>query len=182
MITDAALLLKSYKKLSKELEKQNKIYEETAFTDSLCGIFNRRKFDNLITLEINRSKRYNTNFSIIMFDLDKFKIINDSFGHETGDLVLKKTAEVVQKNIRNSDIFARWGGDEFIILVPGTTSNEAVILAEKLRVLISSINVADCPQLTGSFGIAEYLPGDTAVVEIRYAIMMTNLEQKKNLH
>jgi len=161
LINNANIIIDSYRKLHKEKEKQKREHQKIAFKDSLCGICNRRRFGQMLKNEINRAKRYKTKFSIIMFDLDKFKLINDSFGHETGDVVLKKTAHIVEKNIRSTDVLARWGGDEFIILLPRTENKDAAMLAEKLRTNLSSVDIDDCPQVTGSFGVAEYIPGDS---------------------
>jgi len=122
----------------------------------LTGIYNRLKFDELLEAEIQRSRRYKTPLSIIMFDIDHFKKINDRHGHSVGDKVLVEMSRLVSANIRGQDIFARWGGEEFMIVVPNTGIENAHILAEKLRGLIEANHSPDTVRFTASFGICEY--------------------------
>jgi diguanylate cyclase (GGDEF)-like protein len=96
-----------------------------------------------------------------MFDIDFFKHINDSFGHDVGDKVLKAVAKMVSENIRNTDIFARYGGEEFIIIAPETTKEDAKILAEKLRSLIRNLHFEEGINVTCSFGVASLEKHDT---------------------
>ena len=127
-----------------------------AYTDPLTNIYNRLHFGNFLDAEIDRVKRYGGTFSIIFFDLDRFKEINDEYGHLVGDEALKQVAEVVQRANRNADIFARYGGEEFIILAPSTDIAGARIHAERLRKDIENHQFSDINKLTCSFGIAEY--------------------------
>ena len=106
--------------------------------------------------EFNRSKRYNKIFSIVMADLDKFKEINDIYGHTTGDQVLKTVGMFLQKNVRDVDILARYGGDEFVMLLPETDRDEAYAFAERLRERVSQMKLKDIPKFTISLGIASY--------------------------
>ncbi len=129
--------------------------------DPLTGAYNRRYFKGRMEEEIERAKRTGRPFSLIMFDIDKFKDINDNYGHEVGDLTLKKVARTVKDRIRKSDIFCRWGGEEFLILLPETTLDGAVKLAEDLRERISQIEIPGGERITASFGVTEYRPGDT---------------------
>ena len=92
--------------------------EKLSITDPLTSIYNRRKFNELLTHEVERSKRYKTGLSLIMCDIDYFKNINDSFGHDIGDKTLKIFSAKINENIREVDMFARWGGEEFMILMP----------------------------------------------------------------
>ncbi|ABB43924.1 diguanylate cyclase (GGDEF domain) with PAS/PAC sensor [Sulfurimonas denitrificans DSM 1251] len=140
-----------------ELKAMNKTLEKMANTDNLTGIYNRRKFEEIIKIEMERSARYNSNLSLIMIDIDHFKRINDTYGHDEGDNVIRKTVEIVSKNIRHLDVFVRWGGEEFIVLCPQTESKNASILAEKLRVAIESVNYETLGKITCSFGVTSYI-------------------------
>jgi GGDEF domain-containing protein len=115
-------LFKGYKKTQKqqqnELERVNKILKIQATIDPLTKLYNRGYFNEGIEKEINRCERYGSALSLIIFDIDKFKIINDTFGHLAGDDVLKELSRLCETSIRSSDILARWGGEEFVILVP----------------------------------------------------------------
>jgi diguanylate cyclase (GGDEF)-like protein len=130
-----------------------------AYTDPLTTIYNRLHFGNFLDAEIDRVKRYGGTFSIIFFDLDHFKAINDEYGHLVGDEVLKQVAEVVENANRRADIFARYGGEEFIILSPATDLNGAQQHAERLRRDIENHRFGEINRLTCSFGIAEYKAG-----------------------
>ena len=96
-----------------------------------------------------------------LFDIDRFKTINDLFGHQIGDTVLKKISEVVLKNIRKTDIFSRWGGDEFFIILPGIDSQNALNGIDKIRVLISEHEFFESLHVTCSFGVAQYIFDET---------------------
>ena len=133
--------------------------EKLATTDGLTGILNRYAFNKFLEEEIYRAERYGTTFSIILFDIDNFKKINDTFGHLTGDKVLKELARIVKKEIRKSDIFARWGGEEFIILLPN--GNNSVKVAEKIREKIKNHKFDTLSKITASFGVTSYKKGDT---------------------
>jgi len=129
-----------------------------AYTDPLTNIYNRLHFGHFLDAEIDRVKRYGGTFSIIFFDLDRFKEVNDEYGHLVGDEVLKRVAEIVGKANRNADIFARYGGEEFIILAPSTDIAGARTHAERLRNDIEHHRFSEIDKLTCSFGVAEYKP------------------------
>lgn len=137
---------------------------ELAVTDSLTGLYIRRYFMAKFDEEFHRSKRYKKLFSIVMADLDKFKEINDVYGHTTGDLVLKTIGKFLQKNMRDVDIIARYGGDEFVMILPETDKDEAYFFAERLREKVSQIKLENLPKLTISLGIASY-PVDEKDIE-----------------
>jgi two-component system, cell cycle response regulator len=139
-----------------ELEEESKRNKHLAMMDPLTNSFNRLKFDEILTSEIRRSERYQHPFSLIMMDIDHFKKVNDCFGHQIGDEVLCTISTIVQQRIRESDIFARWGGEEFIILAPETTLEGAVELAESIRLLINSFCFQKINHITCSFGVAEF--------------------------
>ncbi len=136
----------------------DKLYH-LANTDALTGIANRLKFNTIAEHQVEMAKRYHDPFSIIFFDIDHFKQINDAFGHAFGDEVLKVLSDSVEKDIRKSDLLARWGGEEFIIIMPQTKKDHAQQLAEKLRETIEQKPMG-AHAITCSFGISEWCEGE----------------------
>lgn len=136
--------------------------EMLASTDPLTSLLNRRKFDELLAYEVERNQRYQANLSLIMCDIDHFKQINDKFGHTVGDEALKTFSDKITANIREVDIFARWGGEEFMILMPNASIDNARSVAEKLRKIIESTKIMKVGALTASFGVTHYNSDDTA--------------------
>lgn len=136
-------------------DKVIKQKDELASIDVLTGIMNRRSFMSLVEKEVARSRRYETPLSLIFCDIDKFKSINDNYGHSIGDEVLQEFAKSIKSHIRQSDLFARWGGEEFVILTPQTNESDAAKLAENLRKTIMDLKVSPVKQITCSFGVAE---------------------------
>lgn len=118
---------------NKELEIINKKLEELSITDTLTGIYNRRYFFERLNSEFLRSKRHNLSISLLMLDLDHFKHINDTYGHQKGDDVLRKISEILKRNRRANDIVARFGGEEFIMLLCQTDPEGAFIAADRIR-------------------------------------------------
>lgn len=150
-------------KLVKELEIKNKALSETTIRDSLTGIRNRYYFDQRIIEEANVADRYQKSLSLIFFDLDKFKLVNDTYGHEIGDEVLICLAGKINSMMRKTDIFARWGGEEFVVLMPETTIAGAVEAAEKIRNAAEHINHYQAGIVTISIGVSERLKDETIV-------------------
>jgi len=130
-------------------------------TDCLTNCYNRRFFMQKLEEEIERAKRNGNKFSLIMLDIDRFKSINDRFGHNAGDLVLKSMAEMIKNRIRKIDTLARWGGEEFVLLLPDTPVENAARLAEELRESLSRMDIQGVGRVTASFGVAGYCPGDS---------------------
>jgi diguanylate cyclase (GGDEF)-like protein len=129
--------------------------EGLASHDPLTKVFNRRHFETVLAQEIGRKKRYSRPLSLIMFDLDHFKRINDSFGHASGDTVLKKTVEVAQSCLRQNDLLARWGGEEFTIILPETALPQAMQIAERIRQGIQQTRMLPDTSVTCSLGVVE---------------------------
>ncbi len=149
------------REVNKFLEARANKYEELSSMDNLTGIFNRSKFEQELKNEIERIQRYNTeSFSLIFFDIDHFKSINDKYGHLEGDNVLRKIAQLIKSNVRSIDTMARWGGEEFVIIMPVTVIENALIVTQKLRKLISDTKFENIGCITCSFGISEFKKGD----------------------
>jgi len=138
--------------ISKEKLEVQKLHD-IAYFDALTGIHNRRKFNELMVIEYKRAKRYNRVLSAIFFDIDHFKSINDTFGHDIGDEVLITLSKLVKSHVRETDIFARWGGEEFIILLPETDVDNALIYAENVRNSVSDFTFSKVNNITVSIGI-----------------------------
>ncbi|WP_201352710.1 diguanylate cyclase [Hydrogenimonas urashimensis] len=132
-----------------------------AHTDNLTGTVNRHRGMELLEAEIDRARRYGKRFSILFFDIDNFKKINDTYGHAMGDKVLTQTSRSIKSSLRSTDTLIRWGGEEFLILLPETALGDAVHLAQKLRQCIEQRN-GDIPlPVTASFGATEWIPGES---------------------
>ncbi len=142
-----------------KLESQKHYYNATH--DSLTGLYNRSYFlDNIDSL-LEEAQRYQNELSVVLLDIDHFKFFNDTYGHLKGDEVLKLVAKVTAANIRKSDIIARWGGEEFIILLPNTPLATAELVTENLRKQIELLNIDNVhKEITASFGVTEYIDGD----------------------
>ncbi len=137
------------------LQEKNDELEKLAITDRLTGLGNRMKLDSTLQIEIARNIRYEHPLSVIIMDLDFFKRINDSLGHQAGDKVLQGVSEILRNTIRDTDIVGRWGGEEFLIICPETTLEGASTLAEKIRLIMESTELEEGVIVTGSFGVAE---------------------------
>jgi diguanylate cyclase (GGDEF)-like protein len=138
-----------------------------AITDPLTGICNRRSLDDAIREGLYQFDVTGKPFSIILFDLDHFKLVNDIQGHATGDIILKQVAQRIQENIRKSDLFGRWGGDEFLYVAFDTDVKGAVELAERLRTVLANAQLDN--MITASFGIAVSQNNDHPERMVRHA-------------
>jgi two-component system, cell cycle response regulator len=131
-----------------------------ATTDYLTGIANRREFTTILEREVSRIKRYGKPFSLTMYDVDYFKRVNDAFGHNVGDCVLQSVTKLVKESIRGADVMGRWGGEEFMVLLPETDMYAARKASEKMRLAIAGHCFDTVGNLTASFGIAAFEPQD----------------------
>ncbi len=143
------------------IEKESKHLEILATTDPLTKIYNRMKFGNLMEAEIAKARKTKKPLSLVAIDIDFFKKINDTYGHQAGDYVLITTVEIIKSKIRSSDIFARWGGEEFMLLLPGADMDVAVARAEIIRLALAEYDFIEPPMVTGSFGVACFQEGDS---------------------
>lgn len=151
-----------------ELDERNELLqaqaaklEELATTDVLTGTYNRRKFNELILAEIERVRRYGHPLSLLVVDIDHFKRINDTYGHEAGDEVLIVLAGLIRAGIRATDSLARWGGEEFVVLSPEVSVEDATGLAERLRAAAGTYEYSFVGRLTASIGVAQHRVGET---------------------
>lgn len=142
-------------KLHKELELKNDELTILSNTDSLTGIYNRRNIDKFLQEQVELFQRYKTPFSIILIDIDHFKLVNDIYGHDIGDSVLIDFSKIIKKNIRISDKVGRWGGEEFMVVCPHNTKSDAIKLANKLRQIIYKHKFEIIQHKTASFGVAQ---------------------------
>ncbi len=145
-----------------ELEELARDLDHKATTDPLTGLSNRLKFDEILGREILRSRRFDTALSLIFYDIDHFKQVNDTYGHPVGDAVLIQLSRFVAERVRATDLLARWGGEEFAILLPNSDGGDAARFAEILKEGIGELNFAKSGNLTCSFGVAELAAGDEA--------------------
>ena len=129
-----------------------------ANTDPLCGLANRRGADRFLSAEAAQADRYQRPLTIILIDIDEFKSINDDYGHEVGDAVIRGFADILSKTVREVDLAARWGGDEFLVATPGVDLRSARHAAQRCRRAIERAPIAGV-SVTATVGIAEYLPG-----------------------
>ncbi len=144
------------------LQTANAELQRLATTDRLTGAWNRHYFEEAVTAEIERAARYGEPVSLLLFDVDLFKGINDAHGHLVGDQVLVELTRRIQAHLRALDVLARWGGEEFVVLLPHTGGDAAVTLAEKLRQRVADGPFPTVGQVTASFGVAAFQPQETA--------------------
>ena len=142
-----------YTAISQNITDKKRV-EELSITDQLTQLHNRMYLENSFHKEIKRAKRYNHSFAVIMLDIDHFKEVNDTYGHDVGDNVLITISKVLSEHIRETDILGRWGGEEFLILSPHTNNCEAYALAEKLRVMIEAYPIDTIGHKSCSFGVS----------------------------
>jgi diguanylate cyclase (GGDEF)-like protein len=153
-LTKRILLERENEELKKELSKM-------AYTDNLTKVYNRHKFEEIFRYELTQIKRHDYPLSIAILDIDLFKKFNDKYGHIIGDEILVMLADTMQKNIRETDVFARWGGEEFVLLFNNANLENAVKLANNFRKIIQNTQHSSAGNVTASFGLTEYKKGDT---------------------
>ncbi len=159
------------RRLTADLEEKSRELEQLAKSDSLTGLANRREFDSQLKMEVARARRYDRPLSLLMIDLDHFKLINDSHGHAAGDQVLYFCGQLLSRLPRSTDMAFRYGGEELSVLLPETDTHEAMPLAERLRIEIQDESASlPCGAVTASIGVAgtdlfdwDYLPIDLLV-------------------
>lgn len=164
LLVTVGLGIVAYSRTERLKRRQSVILEQLeslSVTDALTRCFNRMKFNDELHSEIERSRRYGVAMSLILYDYDYFKTINDQFGHPAGDLVLIRTSRLVRQSIRTVDILARWGGEEFMLLLPDTPLAAATDLAGRIKDRIAACDCGPVEQVTCSFGVTELRADDT---------------------
>lgn len=160
-IVDTSLILRKLEAFAKKVKNNQNIHNtnekllKMATTDQLTGLCNRYKINEILSNEKNRSSRFGAHFSIILIDIDDFKMINDTYGHIAGDQVLIEFADIILTSSRVTDIAGRWGGEEFIVILPQTEKTDAAILAKHLKEKINSHSFSEVGRQSASFGVAE---------------------------
>ena len=157
---------------NRELEKLNRFFRELAIRDGLTGLYNHRHLHDVLRLEVERARRYRRELSLIFADVDYFKRYNDTHGHQHGDQVLRSIAELLKDNVRETDVVARWGGEEFVIVAPETHAAEGMEIADKLR-----DTVARFP-----FYGRESMPGGQLTISIGVADLASDLTHDTLVH
>lgn len=163
-IHEILLLSSAFSNMSKSiydyqtsLEEKNEELERLSITDKLTGLYNRAKLDSVLNTEFEKATRYNDIFSVIIMDIDFFKSVNDNFGHQIGDDVLKESAKILSSCIRTSDTLGRWGGEEFLIICPNSKQEDAIKLANRINIAIKQHTFLTYPRkVTMSLGVASY--------------------------
>lgn len=145
----------------KDIEQKNKELEKLAITDKLTNIYNRRKLDEMLEHELNRSQRFKHTFAVVILDIDHFKKVNDTYGHQEGDKVLIQIANILKTHIRKTDIVGRFGGEEFVIICPESHQENVYNLIEKIRLYIENYTFENIGNITASFGITMLQENDT---------------------
>lgn len=158
----AALWNRKLAGLNRQLKLLNLELERISVTDKLTGLYNRSKLDAVLSSEIDRASRFSQSFSVILLDIDHFKQVNDVHGHQVGDQVLEKVANILVENTRKIDTVGRWGGEEFLIVCPNTDSAGTKILAQNLRLAIAQYDFPVVGNKTASFGVSSFQPEDHA--------------------
>lgn len=160
---------KQFEEITQILQQKNQHLTQLATKDVLTEVHNRHMFGELFAKELSIFKRQGGKLALVMIDLDHFKRINDTYGHNIGDFVLKEFASLVKSSVREADLFARWGGEEFVLLLRNAGCDEAFGVGEKIRKLLESEELGEAGKVTCSIGITEVLIEDTLVSAIERA-------------
>lgn len=145
------------------LEREKSTFRNASEIDPLTQIYNRVKVNELFEKMFINANKYNQNLTVILFDIDHFKKINDTYGHNIGDKVLFELARLTQSLFRSNDTIARWGGEEFMIILENTTVKQGKMLANRVRVAIDKYNFTGVGDVTCSFGVTQYQSGETKI-------------------
>jgi len=170
--SELKIIKDAIKNMNYEIVKRETELKYISETDPLTKIYNRRAIISFIEIEIQKSKNFESEYTLIMLDLDKFKRLNDKFGHLFGDEVLREVSKIVSYNIKDTDKFGRYGGEEFLILLPNTILSEGIIIAERLRRKIEEMTWENDVVVTASMGVIRNMKADN---------LDTSLERVDNL-
>src|SRR5688500_12132471 len=173
-------LLRARARTLLELKQYLDSCQEAAFTDHLTGLANRRRFERQLEREVARTERYGHPFCLLLVDIDDFKKVNDTYGHEAGDEVLRRVANVIQSGTRGIDTGARIGGDEFAVILPETPLARGLEVAERLRASIAALDFGPAGRITASLGVAGLPACARTGEELRAAADAALYEAKRN--
>jgi len=166
--------------LLKENELKKKILQELAIKDGLTGLYNHKHLHEMLENAAKQAKRYRKPLTLIMIDIDDFKGINDSFGHPFGDVVLSHVAHAVEDTVRESDIVGRYGGEEFMIILPETTMEDALTLGERIRQAVSKLTFESGVQITVSGGISQLITSSEKMIQDADQLLYRSKQLGKN--
>ncbi|MBI5755837.1 MAG: sensor domain-containing diguanylate cyclase [Nitrospirae bacterium] len=167
VIADSAAVALKNAHLFNVIKEEKTLLEKMAVTDDLTRLYNHRYFVRRLGEEFKRARRYKNSISCVMLDIDNFKKVNDTYGHQSGDWVLQEVAKVIRDSVRETDVVARYGGEEFAVILPHTGREDAIKLAERIRQSIKGFRfdaVGNGEQITASMGVATY--PDTEIRDI----------------
>ncbi|NTV95538.1 MAG: diguanylate cyclase [Thiobacillus sp.] len=157
-------------RVNRRLRDSEARLQDLSLSDSVTGLANRRRMEARIQEELLRSRRFGKPFAVILADIDHFKRVNDEYGHDLGDSVLRAVAGLLAREVRDCDLAARWGGEEFVVLLPETTLATAIAVAERLRAGLAGLGLAQPAwPVTASFGVAVYVAEEDGPGLIRRA-------------
>jgi len=182
VVKDVTDVVNSVRKIEEMKDTTNTLMAIANY-DPLTSIYNRSYIETHLKQEFSRSHRYDTSFSLIIIDIDHFKNINDQYGHLAGDEVLKKMSRVIAGELRDADIFGRFGGEEFVIILPNTDEKGTAIVAEKLRKRIETLDhthLNEALHITISQGFMEYYPGLKDYLQMLHEADIALYHSKKN--
>ncbi|MDR1242071.1 MAG: GGDEF domain-containing protein [Deltaproteobacteria bacterium] len=167
----AAILRKAREQLLERRLISNtlELYKRKALVDDLTKVLNRAAFMELLTTYVHRANEFNEPFSIVMLDIDNFKKVNDTYGHQAGDMVLEALGKILRGTLRRDDVVGRYGGEEFIALLPTTTSKQVLRIAEKLRKGVEDYVFSSLPKITVSLGCSSFIGNDTLTSIVKRA-------------
>lgn len=172
-------MIDGYAQLVGQLQQELTQVRRLSITDQLTGLYNRQFITGAYENELGRARRYNRTLAVVLIDIDYFKKVNDIYGHDVGDAVLKKLAVLLRFNIRKCDILARWGGEEFLLLIPETDQNGSKIMTEKLRAIVEKALFPVADKITVSMGVALNKPTDTTASLLKMADNALYLAKKQ---
>lgn len=156
-----AALTRLVEERTEQLNSALSYQRQMAITDQLTGLYNRRMLDEQLLIDVDRARRYQSSFALLMVDIDHFKAINDRFGHSQGDRFLVQFAYLIRQRLRKSDLFGRWGGEEFLVICHGSNESEAQTIAEDLRAAVEAADFGLEETRSISIGLAVFRPDDS---------------------